>query len=248
MRKIGSVWMAAARNLWWKLLLILAAMTAVELGLFQWAISGEDYVWYYGSRIDRYDFALLVEQARLQWVFFGAVAAVAACCCLQGCRFSGKNVYTLRRLPVAEWQITAWWFPVHLCCFVILWAAQLAVIFLLWRLFCQNQAPAAPGLELLTCLYRCGFLHGLLPLADWTRWLAVGSYWVCFGWLTASFGFFQRRGRFRIGAPAALGSFRVLTLNMGSSGVDVTAAILLWLAVGISVCSIWGVYHEETET
>lgn len=34
MRKAGSIWMAAARNLWWKLLLILAAMTAAELGLF----------------------------------------------------------------------------------------------------------------------------------------------------------------------------------------------------------------------
>lgn len=247
MRKIGSIWMAAARNLWWKLLLILAAMTAVELGLFYWGLAGDGFIQYYGYRPQRYDFVELVEWAKLQWVFFGAQAAVAACCTLQGCRFSGKNVDTLRRLPLAEWQITTLWFSVHLCCFLILWAAQLAVIFVIWHMFAQSEAAAAPGLELLTCFYRCGFLHGMLPLADWTRWLAVGSYWLCFGWMTASFGFFQRRGRFRIGAPAMLGAFRILMSGMGANGGDLAMTILLWLAVGINLFAIWEAHHEETD-
>lgn len=246
MKKVTSLWMAAARNLWWKLLLILILMTAAEVGLFYWAHGALNYEY---EGLARADFAWVVEKGRLKLVFFAALAAVTACCVWQGCRFSGKNVYTLQRLSLPEWQITALWVPVHLSCFVILWAVQVVDILLLWKLFAAMESPAAPGLELVTALYRTGLLHAMLPLADGTRWVSMLTYWVSMSVLTAAFGFFQRRGRYRITLPLALGFFFQLAVKAGHSGTDIAFTICCVLLVGIDLAGIWGTCHEaETQT
>lgn len=245
MKRIVTVWMAALKNLWWKLLLILAAMSAAEIGLYHWSVRDlclrypaadyPDYQWW--------SFHGFAQNGKLHLIFLAAVLILAVLCCLQGCRFSGKN-YTLQRLPVAEWQVTVLWGLAHLTCFIILWAVQVVLIFVLWSFYVARFQPAAPGLDLLVSIYRCGLFHAVLPLADVARWVYLLTYLLCMSWLTASFGFFQRRGRFRIGLLVLLGCYFTLTVEMGNAGSNIIFTLICLIVAAIDVFGMWGVYHE----
>lgn len=240
MKRISTVWLAAAKNLWWKLLIILAAMSAAEIGLYRSAViaSQNQYEDFYMK-----SFPVLVEEAGLKLVFFAALMAVTACCCLQGSRFSGKN-YTLQRLPMAEWKITALWAVTHLACFVILWAAQVVLISALWSMYAARFHPAAPGLDLLVSFYNNGFLHAMLPLADVTRWIYLVAYWLCMAFLTATFGFFQRRGRYRISLLIMLACYFTLIKEIGSFASNLIFTILCLIVAAVDAFAMWEVYHE----
>ena len=240
MKRISTVWMAAAKNLWWKLLLIIVVLSAAEIGLYHWSV-GEIQKMYNAFVVD--SLPNIVEKAKLKLVFFAALAAVTACCCLQGSRFSGKN-YTLQRLPMAEWKITALWAVTHLACFVILWAAQVVLISALWSMYAARFHPAAPGLDLLVSFYNNGFLHAMLPLADVTRWIYLVTYWLCMAFLTATFGFFQRRGRYRISLLIMLACYFTLIKEIGSFASNLIFTILCLIVAAVDAFAMWEVYHE----
>lgn len=241
MKRISSVWMAAARNLWWKLLLILVVLSAAEIGLYHWSIRSLRMM-YNGFVMD--SLRNIVEHAKLQLVFFAALFAVTACCCLQGSRFSGKNIDTLQRLPLSEWQITLHWALVHLACFVILWAAQTGLIFVLWHFYAAEFSPAAPGLDLLMSIYTTDLFHAMLPLADVTRWIYLVTYWLCMAFLTATFGFFQRRGRYRISLLIMLACYFTLIKEIGSFASNLIFTIFCLVLAAVDAYTIWEVYHE----
>ncbi len=243
MKRVLSVWMAAAKNLWWKLLLILIVMLAVEYGLYRWICP---QLLEQGEHMARPFYAVMT-RIHIKLVFFAAMAAVAACCCLQGSRFSGSNAYLLQRLSLPEWQITGLWALVHLGCFVILWAVQLLGVFGLWKLHLQLFPTTEPGLNLLVAFYENGFLHGLLPLADVTRWVYLAIYWLSMGILTAAFGYFQRRGRFRISLLVLLGCYFNLTSELGNASSNMIFIIACLLVVGTDLYAIWSERHEEEE-
>ena len=241
MKRISTAWMAAAKNLWWKLLLILVLMAAAEIALFHWSL--RDFQIEYDSRyVD--SFLAAIERSKLKFVFLAAVVALTACCCLQGSRFSGKNTYLLQRMPMAEWQLTALWAMVHLAAFLILWAAQLLTVFVLWKQYLVGHPSSAPGLELLVSFYNNGFLHGILPLRDVSRWIILLVFWLCMGWLTASFGFFQRRGQIPIGLLIMLGGYFFLTGELGNVASCWIFIIVFLLNVAGNIHRMWGVYHE----
>lgn len=243
MKRIFSVWMAAARNLWWKLLLILLILSAAEIGLYQYTVTcywDPDKSLMYVPQ----SFSSIVEGAKLSLVFFAALLALTACCCLQGSRFSGKNIYTLQRLPLPEWQITLHWALVHLACFVILWAVQVVLIFVLWRFYAAECSPASPGLDLLVSIYTTPLFHGMLPLADSTRWVYLITYWFCMAFLTATFAFFQRRGRYRISLLIMLACYFTLIKEIGSLASNLIFTILCLVLALVDTFALWGVYHE----
>lgn len=241
MKRIFSVWMAAAKNLWWKLLLIVIVMLAAEYGLYRWIFPQLLEQGEYMAR----PFYAVVTHIHIKFVFFAAMTAVAACCCLQGSRFSGSNAYLLQRLSLREWQVTGLWALVHLGCFVILWAVQLLGIFGLWKLHLQQFPTTEPGLNLLVAFYENGFLHGMLPLADKSRWIYLLVYWFSMAVLTATFGYFQRRGRFRISLLIMLGCYFNLTLELGNAASHMIFVIICLLVAGTDIYAIWSERHEE---
>lgn len=243
MKRIGSVYMAAFRNLWWKLLVVLAILAVSEYFLFRNALDRIlldmlQYEWLVPS------FHMAVENGKLYLIFFAALAAVMALCVLQGCRFSGKNLYLLQRLSIPEWRICLHWALAHLACLVILWAVQLAVVLGLWQYYRSCCPVESPGLELLISLYSSGFLHLLLPLADGSRWLRLLVYLVTAAVMTASFGFFQRRGRLRIGLLIMLGIYFTMPQSMGNAGSDYLFSILCVVLLAWQIYCVWGEYHE----
>lgn len=246
MKRILSTWMAAAKTIFWKLLLILLLLAGTELLMLR---HGMD--WYRQMLEDGYmpiTFSNLLDQSKLAMVYFGALVAVTAVCCLQGAQFSGKKVYTLQRLPLGEFPTTLLWALVHLSAYMILWAVQLAMIFVLWRVYVTEFGSGNPGLELFVAFYQNGFLHGLLPLADVARWIMVGFYYVTLAYSSACFGFFHRRGKVRLWVCVLLVLYGFL---VGSDGSDVGNFLICVSCVLLAVSqtgSIWGVYHNaETD-
>ena len=106
MKRILSTWMAAAKTIFWKLLLILLLLAGTELLMLR---HGMD--WYRQMLEDGYmpiTFSNLLDQSKLAMVYFGALVAVTAVCCLQGAQFSGKRSTPCKDCPLGN-------FP-PLCC------------------------------------------------------------------------------------------------------------------------------------
>jgi len=205
MKTVVAVWMAAARQIVWKLLLIAAAMAAVEIGLF-YRVAGRMAA---AVRVDStvvYGFGAWMDRAWGYEVFVAAFALLTVVLMLQGCDYhGGKLRYTLQRLPLHESTITLLWAALHIACYVILWAVQLAVVFVCWQLYTQNvYGGSAQLLELFIECYLDGFLHGLLPLEHIVVWLRQSLWLLCMGAGTAWYGMQQRRGKYAIGTTFAL--------------------------------------------
>lgn len=242
-RQITSTWMAASRVLVGKLLIILAVMAAAQTGLFLAQLNQiRNLPRDSGAAIT---FSSLLSQAGTGKVFFAALTAVTAVCTIQGCRFSGKNIYTLQRLPLGELRTTVLWAMVYLACYIVLWAGQLAAVYGLWRLYLRTFGSGNPGLELFVAFYSSSFLHTLLPLAEVSWWLAMAGYGVTLAWSAACFGFFQRRGRIRAELLLLIGNPLWLCSSAGSTGSDyscIACYVVLWCT---QCMGVWGVMHDE---
>ena len=109
----------------------------------------------------------------------------------------------------------------------------------------QQFPTTEPGLNLLVAFYENGFLHGMLPLADLSRWIYLAVYWISMAVLTATFGYFQRRGRFRISLLIMLACFFNLTSELGIAASHMIFVIVCLLVVGTDLYGIWSERHEE---
>lgn len=232
MKRISAVWMAAARVVVWKLLLIVILMAGAETVLFRRTYQG--------------GFGHFLEESRLWTVFFLAMAALCVVLCLQGCQFSGKPVYTLQRLPLSEKTVTRLWAAVHVGCLTVLWACQLGIVWGLWMCYNRFGPSSGQNLELFVHFYGNSFLHGLLPLADMTRHVRNVLWVLVLGFETAAFGYFQRRGRFRVEVCflLAVGSGFFCT-GMGETAADVWLSLLSLGLAALTCYSVWGESHEK---
>lgn len=137
-------------------------------------------------------------------------------------------------------------------CFLLLWAVQaaLALGFCLWYAGTLDSAYVS-GQSAFLDFYRSGFLHGLLPLADLTRWLRSFVCFMALGLTTAMFGYYQRNG------CKGIAGFLVLALTMGTHatspgevGLDVTVIAAVLVPVAWQGFVLWdgkgGRFRDET--
>ena len=236
MKQIGAVCMAASKQLLWKLVLIASAMSAAQAALFS-GLQMEGRI-HFGDRL---------QYAHIPKLFALAVILMALFIILQGGQFGGgKNSDTLRRLPISEWSITLLWALVYLICFVVLWAVQLTMIFVLWHMYCGAEVVSAPELELFVEFYAEPFLHTLLPLAEITRWLRMVLWLPAVSFSLSAFGFCHRRGKFRVEAMILLSvGLGFMGTGMGSAALDLAIMILSVVLIGSSAYGMWRISNEE---
>ena len=205
MKRVLTVWMAAARTLWWKVLLVCAAMVGGQIALFARVL----------PKAADWELGALLHQSGAYLVFFLAVVVLTALLCLQGCQLSrGATAYTLRRLPMGETGVTALWAVHHLGCYGILWAAEVGTVFLLWRMYQTALGRELPLLGLLLACYSTPFFHGLLPMANAMRWIRTSVFFLTLAGSAAWFGYYQRQGLFRV-QPAVILAAGLLFWNLG---------------------------------
>ena len=202
MKTVMAVWMAAARQLLWKVLAIAAAMAVMEIGLFYRLVQREA-VHIPDGMILNNGFGDWMDNAAAFPVFAAAFAILTVFLLLQGSDHRGKLGYTFRRLPISESAITLLWAAVHVTCYVVLWAVQLAVVLVCWRLYMMFIPGEAQLLELFVEFYLDEFLHGLLPMEHIVVWLQQILWILCMGTGTAWYGMQQRAGKMAVGPVLA---------------------------------------------
>lgn len=224
MNKHLSVLALAARQTMGKVLALLAVMAAVETALFAWALSwGLTRVIMDNETCpapveDLFDFG------KISWAYRIALALLFVLLLLSGTELrGGKKGYTLRRLRISEEAAVLWEGGYNALCFLLLWAVQaaLALGFCLW--YAGTLDPAyVSGQSAFLAFYRSGFLHGLLPLADVSRWARAFAFFLTLGLTTAMFGYYQRN------RSKSIAALVVLALSLMSYGTGPGAAGLDW--------------------
>ncbi len=185
MKRHLSVFMLYARSAVWRLLALLTAMGLAQTLLFLLALRGSAD----GS------LEAVLRASRIHYVFGAAFLLLTALVCLPGCNFGAKPGYTLRRLCVSERAAFLWQSICNVCCYLILWAAELLLALLLCRIYSARRAELITGQTLFLAFYRSDFLHSLLPFEDALFWVRNGLLSLSLGVAAARFPFAQRRGQ-----------------------------------------------------
>lgn len=254
MNKHLSVLALAARQTVGKVLTLLAAMAAAETALFAWAMSRGLTRAIMDDEICPAPVEDLFDFGKIGWAYRIALALLFTLLLLSGTELrGGKKSYTLQRLRISEEAAVLWEGGYNTLCFLLLWAVQaaLALGFCLW--YAGTLDPAyVSGQSAFLAFYRSGFLHGLLPLADLSRWVRAFACFLALGLTTAMFGYYQRNGSKGVAAFVVL----VLTLGAyatspGETGVDAVFTLVALCPVAWESFVLWdrkgGRFHGETE-
>lgn len=252
MRKHLSVLALAARQTMGKVLALLAVMAAAETALFAWAMSQGLTRVIMDNETGPAPVEDLFDFGKIGWIYRIAMALLFTLLLLSGTELrGGKKGYTLRRLRISEAAAVLWEGGYNALCFLLLWAVQaaLALGFCLWYAGTLDQAYVS-GQSAFLAFYRSGFLHGLLPLADVSRWVRAFACLISLGLTTAMFGYYQRNGSKGIAAFVVL----VLTLggyatSPGEIGIDIAFTAMVLVPVAWQGFVLWdrkgGVVDEE---
>ena len=239
MNKHLSVLGLWARQTMGKVLALLAVMAAAETALFAWALSQ-------GLTRDIMDNQTcpapvedLFDFAGISWAYRIAVILLFVLLILSGTELKGGRLgYTLRRLRISEEAAVLWQSGYHVACFAMLWAVQaaLALGFCMW--YAGTLDPAyVSGQSALLAFYRSGFLHGLLPLANLSRWGYIMMSGAALGITSAMFGYHQRHGRKGIAGFIALAlTLWTYAVSAGEWGIIGSTSAML------AVVTIWQLF------
>ena len=117
---------------------------------------------------------------------------------VQLCKNDGSSHstgYTLRRLKISEKTVVLWNGVYNSICLFLFWAVQTAVMLGLGRWYTRLLDPSYVSPQtLFLAFYRDPFLHNLLPLGNWTRYLCIGSLLLAAGFCASLMTCKLRRG------------------------------------------------------
>ena len=203
MQKHISVFGFYIRSSIYRVLLILLLMVLAVTGVFLFEFQGEMARYYelleqvalgnaeaaYLARPEK-----LFDNRLILVLFELANIAVTIMLVLPGCEFKSKTTYTIKRLQVGE---RAWFFWQVLCSvmtYLLVYAAQLAVIIGLSQYY-VNHVPAelVGNQSIFLMFYRSELLHSLLPLSDIQIWIRDILLLLGFSFAVAGYSYQQRR-------------------------------------------------------
>lgn len=251
MKPYASVLALAARGVVWKLLGILAAVTAAQGALFAHYLStrpagpvdpAANYELYLQSE-SFFEPEFMLEEGH--FIVPAAVGLVLLCLAMayHGCeRGKGHSQYTLSRLRVGQTPLLLLWSGCYALCLLVFWGAQAGMLLGLVRLLMARGGNGDTQTLFLTC-WRDPYLHSLLPLQDWPRLVCNVLLLLALALSLSCFSFLQRHGRrslecFIVTAAAVTGFARPFNQGLGK-GLDLNG-LLGFAAV---VCGILILYR-----
>ena len=187
MRRHTSVLMLFARSSFYKVLGVLAAMTAAECGIFYLTLrNGAEEIAQGAVGLEH----LIALQS---FVYVLSILAVLYVLARVGDGSGSREGYTLRRLGISEKAVVLWQWAYNTGCLLFVWMVQamVAVGLCFWYL---QVAPS--GLvnhqTMVLAFYNNEFLHRLIPLSDFWSWVMILTVLPAFG-LSAARGSYVRR-------------------------------------------------------
>lgn len=162
MKRHLSIWMLMARSTICKVLGLLLALAAADGVLFALTLRQDTSI---------LGLEQVLAESHLSIVFGVCMVLLMAVLCLNGCEFSAKQGYTLRRLRVSQREIFPWQAAHNaVCCFWLL-AVQTLIVLALCRVYAAQDPDMVNSQTVFLAFYRVPFLHSLLPLADGWRYV-----------------------------------------------------------------------------
>lgn len=161
MRKRSAIFLLAAGNTAYRLLLVLAGMAAVQLTAFMVTLHRVD------SSLNQ-----IFQGSGIR--FFSAAGFCLFCFALCFRVLGGKSSrtsYLMNRLPLSEKTIFAWWVIYNTLCILIFWGVQVVILLLCCRIFLGQAEPGTYGAQTVFITFQeNGFLSGMLPLGNPLRY------------------------------------------------------------------------------
>ena len=240
MKKHLSCFMLPARSTIYKMLLLIAAMAAVEITVF-----------YFVLRANPQDsLETLLVKSYVHLIFSVTFLLLMALFCATGSEYGGSRVrYTIARLSVSERVLVLWWALYYTLAILIFWAAQTLIAVALCRIYERLAAGALVGGQtVFLTFYRYNFFHSLLPLAEWGRYVRNVLLALSLGVGCACFSFRRRRDQSGV-AAVVLAALTVLSFpaHMGATELDVIIPLLSLVVAGSALIGVWGFKENENE-
>ena len=202
MRGYVSVLKLYTRGTIYQIVLRTLILVGVECGMF--AVLLRKYAW--GLSIGATKLTALFDNSRLSYVFLlGVIFCVMNPLSEMGANKAGRLEYTMQRLsiPYKHTVLVQWGY--NTACYLLFWMIQTMVV--LGMCQCYFRLVPSDSINhqtLVLAFYQQDFLHNLLPLSDWYRWVRNLMLVVTLGLMTSRFTDLQRRGRKTGSGMAAL--------------------------------------------
>ena len=239
MKKHLSVFGFFARSSFFKVLLILLAMCAVEIAFFH--IELQDTLKAYeiaGSDIATLERIFM--RAATNVYFRVALVLITVVICLPGCEFKSNTSYTLRRLSISERATFFHQAVYNALVYLMLFGVQLVAVFGLSQYYLSVvPEECISNQSIFLAFYRNDFLHSLLPLEDIGLWIRNGLLVITFALATAEYPYRQRRHKFSSTALALV----VYTIvwfdqSIGQLGHVITTGIIALMLIGTTIYTL----------
>lgn len=147
----------------------------------------------------------VIEEAKLFYVFMVGIAVITMFLNRIGRNMGGRQEYTLYRLQITPKQVFLWQALYNSSCYILFWAVQVVVAFLLCLYFVRTaDSSMVTNQSLFLAFYRSDFLHAVLPLEHMARWICNLSWFAALGWSVAYDVYVNRRGKLTIWMYAVL--------------------------------------------
>lgn len=225
MRKYISVFNVIARSSFYKILLLLAIMSVVEIGLYtnQMHTMLERYakesnqtqnadstsiediqmeIWTEDGQQNKQSLIVTIEDmfsiSHTTKVFTVTFVLISIILCLTGCNFGSRQDYTWKRLQVTE-QAVFLIQTLYNCMVMMLFIAlQIMIAYGLCRYYVSVVEYGVTSQSIFLAFYRSTFLHSILPLEASLKWIANGLTMLALGFAGAMFPYRQRRQKISI--------------------------------------------------
>lgn len=259
MRKHISVFMLYTRSSIFRLLILFALMAAAELPMFFFAadrcldsayVALEQMIdnnYMLNSQVNvSVSLERMFDNSGIAIVLAVAFVLMSIQLCGVGCEFGGKQGYTLRRLSVSEETVFAWQASFNAFAYFVLWGIQLMLVLVMCAYGVAKLGALASNQTVFLAFYRNKFLHSLLPLDEWSRYLRNICMILALGTASAFFSYHQRRKKTGLSMIAMLPA-TVLGFcgSTGNAGGDACLTLFFIAVTGWCIYSVYG--KEKTD-
>ena len=240
MKRHLSVLMLFTRSTLYKFLLIILAMAAVQGCFFTLAFRNAR------SAMERGHFIGLDEiLAGCHFIDICSICFILLCIalCLTGCEFGSRQGYTLSRLRVSRRAVIFWQIVNNLGYLVLFLAAQIGIVLLLCGFYVtQYKQPQV----IMLVFYKNNFLHNLLPLAEWSRFVYNIVLLIAVAAASACFPVRLRDGKKPYAIFVAIVfCIQSFSVGIGALGYNIVCTFFLALVTFLAVNGVWKETDDE---
>lgn len=237
MKQYFSLFLLFLRHSAWKVLLLAAAMAAVQMGLF-WGLTPD-------PAAHSLEACLAACRTPLAIAVLLGFALLSALLLTDGAKGKHRLSYTLDRLAISPKAVLGCQAIYNILAYLLFWAVQVLTILGLFWLYQQQGGYVGPQ-TLYLVTWQDELVHSFLPMEELLRWLRNLVLIVGLA-VTVACSAAQLRQKNKPIAFGALvgGTTAAFIQPMGQAPIDMTAILLTLTITGMALYNVLQIGKEE---